>query len=103
MTGYSFSTPVWDGRHWVRPAVVEVAAAPKVNGPEDRPRERDAPAEWDKVDWREQEGEGTRARQGVVKGGPGEGRAKVKEPHKRMVRGRRHTHGYSLSSDREPY
>ena len=67
MTGYSFSTPVWDGRTWVRPAVAEVAAAPKVNGPEDQPRERDAPAEWSKIDWREQEGQVRRLRLRIFK------------------------------------
>src|SRR6266487_3340932 len=51
MTGYSFSTPVWDGRTWVRPAVAEVAVARTANGPEDRPREQDAPAKWDKCAW----------------------------------------------------
>ncbi len=67
MTGYSFSTPVWDGRTWVRPAVAEVAAAPRVNGPEDQPRERDAPGEWNKIDWREQEGQVRRLRQRIFK------------------------------------
>jgi hypothetical protein len=67
VTGYSFSTPVRDGRTWVRPAVAEVAAAPKVNGPEGRPRERDAPAEWSRVDWREQEGQVRRLRQRIFK------------------------------------
>jgi hypothetical protein len=67
VTGYSFSTPVWDGRTWVCPAVAEVAAAPKVNGPEGRPRERDAPAEWSKIDWREQEGQVRRLRQRIFK------------------------------------
>src|SRR5260370_14334686 len=60
MTGYSFSTPVWDGRTWVRPAVAGVAVARTANGPEDRPREQGAPAEWDKIDWRAQEGQGRR-------------------------------------------
>src|SRR5258708_8933787 len=62
MTGYSFSTPVWDGRTWVRPAVGEVAVTRIANGPEDRPREQDAPAGWDKIDWRGQEGQGRRVR-----------------------------------------
>ena len=53
MTGYSFSTPVWDGGTWVTPAVAEVRAAPKANGPEDRPR--NAPSQWDRIDWRAQE------------------------------------------------
>ena len=67
MTGYSFSTPVWDGRTWVRPAVAEVTVAPRANGPEDQPRERDAPAEWNKIDWREQEGQVRRLRQRIFK------------------------------------
>jgi N-terminal domain of reverse transcriptase len=67
MTGYSFSTPVWDGRTWVRPAVAEAAAAPKANGPEGQPRERDAPAEWNKIDWREHEGQVRRLRQRIFK------------------------------------
>jgi len=53
MTGYSFSTPVWDGGQWTAPAVAEVTAARIVNGPEDQPR--DAPVEWDRIDWRAQE------------------------------------------------
>ena len=28
MTGYSFSTPVWDGGNWVTPVVTEVKAEP---------------------------------------------------------------------------
>ena len=43
MTGYSFTTPVWDGGAWVTPAVAgvrvapaaEVKAARHANGPED--------------------------------------------------------------------
>ena len=42
MTGYSFSTPVWDGGTWVTPAVAEVAVTRKVNGPEDQPRKQRA-------------------------------------------------------------
>ena len=49
MTGYSFSTPVWDGGTWVTPVVTNVTtAARKANGPEDQ--HRNAPAEWDKID-----------------------------------------------------
>ena len=36
MTGYSFSTPVWDGGAWVTPAVAEVKAR-IANGPEGLP------------------------------------------------------------------
>src|SRR5258708_40003872 len=73
MTGYSFSTPVWDGRTWVRPAVGEVAVTRIANGPEDRPREQDAPAGWDKIDWRAQEGEGRGGRAGGLQGAGGQG------------------------------
>jgi hypothetical protein len=65
MTGYSFSTPVWDGGTWVTPAVAEVRAAPKANGPEDRPR--NAPSQWDRIDWRAQEGQVRRLRQRIFK------------------------------------
>jgi N-terminal domain of reverse transcriptase len=65
MTGYSFTTPVWDGGTWVTPVVAEVRVAPKANRPEDRPR--DAPAQWDKIDWRAQEGQVRRLRQRIFK------------------------------------
>jgi len=67
MTGYSFSTPVWDGGTWVTPVVAEVRAAPKANGPEDQPRKQDAPAGWDQIDWREHEGQVRRLRQRIFK------------------------------------
>src|SRR6516225_6518681 len=63
MTGYSFTTPVWEGRQWVRPAVAEVTAARLANGPEDRPR--DAPGQWDTIDWRTQEEQVRRLRQRI--------------------------------------
>src|SRR6516164_1114409 len=65
MTGYSFTTPVWEGGRWVVPAVAEVAveAARIVNGPEDQPR--NAPVQWDKVDWRAQEEQVRRLRQRI--------------------------------------
>ena len=37
MTGYSFTTPVWEGGQWVAPAVAGVTAAARiVKGPEDQ-------------------------------------------------------------------
>jgi len=63
MTGYSFTTPVWEGGQWVRPAVAEVTAARIANGPEDRPR--DAPGQWDTIDWRAQEEQVRRLRQRI--------------------------------------
>ena len=65
MTGYSFTTPVWQGGAWVTPVVAEVVAAPKANGPEDQPRKQDAPAGWDQIDWREHEGQVRRLRQRI--------------------------------------
>ena len=67
MTGYSFTTPVWQGGQWVVPAVAEVRMAAKANGPEDRPRHQDATGRWDKIDWREQEGQVRRLRQRIFK------------------------------------
>jgi hypothetical protein len=65
MTGYSFTTPVWSGGRWIVPEVT--ATAPTVNGPEGRPRMQDAPAGWDQVDWRAQEGQVRRLRQRIFK------------------------------------
>jgi hypothetical protein len=45
--------------------VAEVRAAPKANGPEDRPR--NAPSQWDRIDWRAQEGQVRRLRQRIFK------------------------------------
>ncbi len=86
MTGYSFSTPVWDGRTWVRPAVAGVAVARTANGPEDRPREQGAPAEWDKIDWRAQEGQVRRLRQRIFKASQEGDWPKVRNLQKLMVR-----------------
>jgi len=66
MTGYSFSTPVWEGGQWVAPAVAGVTATARiVNGPEDQPRS--APVRWDAIDWRAQEGQVRRLRQRIFK------------------------------------
>ena len=66
MTGYSFTTPVWEGGRWVVPAITEVTAvAPRANGPEDPPR--DVPVQWDKVRWREQEEQVRRLRSRIFK------------------------------------
>ena len=67
MTGYSFTTPVWEGGRWVAPAVAEVTVktARIVNGPEDQPR--DAPVQWDRIDWRAQEEQVRRLRQRIFK------------------------------------
>ena len=51
-------------------AVISVAAR-KVNGPEDQPR--NAPSQWDKIDWRAQRGAGTAAAAADLRGDTGAG------------------------------
>jgi RNA-directed DNA polymerase len=89
MTGYSFSTPVWDGGTWVTPVVAEVRAAAKANGPEDRPRH--APVQWDKVDWRAQEGQVRRLRQRIFTAAQEQDWPKVRNLQKLMLRSRANT------------
>jgi RNA-directed DNA polymerase len=86
MTGYSFTTPVWDGGTWVTPAVAEVRAAPRANGPEDRPRH--ASAQWDEIDWRAQEGQVRRLRQRIFKAAREQDWPKVRNLQKLMLRSR---------------
>src|SRR6266567_3525976 len=90
MTGYSFSTPVWDGGTWVTSVVTKVtAAARRANGPEDQ--HRNAPAEWDKIDWRVQEGQVRRLRQRIFKASQEQDWAKVRNLQKLMLRSRANT------------
>jgi RNA-directed DNA polymerase len=89
MTGYSFTTPVWDGGTWVTPAVAEVRAAPRANGPEDRPR--NAPSQWDRIDWRAQEGQVRRLRQRIFKAAQEQDWPKVRNLQKLMLRSRANT------------
>ena len=91
MTGYSFTTPVWDGGTWVTPVVAEVTVTRKANGPEDRPREQDASAEWDKIDWRAQEGQVRRLRQRIFKAAQEQDWPKVRNLQKLMLRSRADT------------
>jgi RNA-directed DNA polymerase len=89
MTGYSFTTPVWDGGTWVTPVVAGVRAAPKANGPEDQPR--NAPVQWGKVDWRAQEGQVRRLRQRIFKAAQERDWPKVRSLQKLMLRSRANT------------
>src|SRR5271169_1243828 len=90
MTGYSFSTPVWDGGTWRTPAVAEVTAAARlVNGPEDQPCE--APAQWDKINWRVQEGQVRRLRQRIFKAAQEQDWPRVRNLQKLMLRSRSNT------------
>jgi hypothetical protein len=91
MTGYSFSTPVWDGGAWVTPKVAEVVAARKANGPEGQPRRQDASAEWDQIDWRAQEGQVRRLRQRIFKAAQEQDWPKVRNLQKLMLRSRANT------------
>jgi RNA-directed DNA polymerase len=89
MTGYSFTTPVWDGGTWVTPAVAEVRAALEANGPEDQPR--NAPVQWDKIDWRAQEEQVRRLRQRIFKAAQEQDWPKVRNLQKLMLRSRANT------------
>jgi RNA-directed DNA polymerase len=90
MTGYSFSTPVWDGSTWVTPAVAEVAATARTaNGPEDQ--HRTAIAGWDHIDWRAQEERVRRLRQRIFKAAQEQDWPKVRNLQKLMLRSRANT------------
>jgi RNA-directed DNA polymerase len=88
MTGYSFTTPVWTGSTWAVPSVAGVAAR-KANGPEGQPRS--APVQWDKVDWRAQEGQVRRLRQRIFKAAQEQDWPKVRNLQKLMLRSRANT------------
>ena len=91
MTGYSFTTPVWEGGRWVAPAVAEVTVetARIANGPEDQPR--GAPVQWDRIDWRAQEEQVRRLRQRIFKAAQEGDLAKVRSLQKLMLRSRSNT------------
>ena len=57
-----------------------------VNRPEDPPRKQDAPAAWDTIDWRAQEGQVRRLRQRIFKASQEGDLAKVRSLQKLMVR-----------------
>ena len=90
MTGYSFSTPVWDRGTWRTPAVAEVTAAARlVNGPEDQ--SRNAPGQWDKIDWRAQEEQVRRLRQRIFTATQEQDWPRVRNLQKLMLRSRANT------------
>ncbi len=72
-------------------AFAQAMAALEVNGPEDRPRKQDAPAEWDQMDWRAQEGQVRRLRQRIFKAAQEQDWAKVRNLQKLMLRSRSNT------------
>jgi len=89
MTGYSFSTPVWEGGQWAAPAVAGVRATVKANGPEGQPPK--APAQWDKTDWRAQEEQVRRLRQRIFKAAQEQDWPRVRNLQKLMLRSRANT------------
>jgi RNA-directed DNA polymerase len=89
MAGYSFTTPVWEGGKWTVPAIAEVRAAPRANGPEDPPR--DALSQWDQVDWGAQEEQVRRLRQRIFKAAQEQDWPKVRNLQKLMLRSRANT------------
>ena len=90
MTGYSFTTPVWEGGQWVAPAVAEVTATARIaNGPEDQPR--NAPVQWDKIDWRAQEEQVRRLRQRIFTAAQEQDWPRVRNLQKLMLRSRANT------------
>jgi RNA-directed DNA polymerase len=90
MTGYSFSTPVWEGGRWVAPVVAGVTATARiVNGPEDQPRT--APAQWDRINWRAQEEQVRRLRQRIFTAAQEQDWPRVRNLQKLMLRSRANT------------
>src|SRR5689334_20802877 len=89
MTGYSFTTPVRQGGKWVVPAVAGVVAAPRANGPEDRLR--DAPSQWDQIDWRAQEEQVRGLRQRIFTAAQEQDWPRVRNLQKLMLRSRANT------------
>jgi RNA-directed DNA polymerase len=90
MTGYSFTTPVWEGDRWVAPVVAGVTATARiVNGPEDQPRT--APAQWDRINWRAQEEQVRRLRQRIFTAAQEQDWPRVRNLQKLMLRSRANT------------
>ena len=90
MTGYSFSTPVWDGGTWVTRVVAEVTVTARIaNGPEDQPR--NATGQWDRIDWRAQEEQVRRLRQRIFKATQEQDWPTVRNLQKLMLRSRANT------------
>src|ERR1022692_3583694 len=74
MTGHAFA--------------LAMASLDEVNGPEDRPRKQDAPAEWDRIDWRAQEGQVQRLRQRIFTAAQEQDWPRVRNLQKLMLRSR---------------
>jgi RNA-directed DNA polymerase len=88
MTGYSFTTPVWDGGAWVTRAVAEVRVTPAraevevarhVSGPEGVP-------DWDAINWQVHEGNVRRLRQRIFKAAREQDWARLRSLQEMMLR-----------------
>ena len=89
MTGYSFTTPVWDGGAWATPAVAGVRVAPAAaeaetarhaNGPED------AVPGWEALNWPAHEENVRRLRQRIFKAVQDGDLARARNLQKLMLR-----------------
>jgi len=89
MSGYSFTTPVWEGGKWVVPAISEVRAARRANGPEGQPPGDSV--QWDGVRWREREDQVRRLRQRIFKASQEQDWPRVRNLQKLMLRSRANT------------
>ena len=92
MTGYSFSTPVWDGGTWAAPEAItgtKITPARTANGPEDQPYQ--VPVQWDTIDWRAQEEQVRRLRQRIFTAAQEQDWPRVRNLQKLMLRSRSNT------------
>ena len=71
MTGYSFTTPVWDGGAWVTPAVAEVRVTPAAAAEAETARHANGPEDavpgWEAFNWPAHEDNVRRLRQRIFK------------------------------------
>jgi RNA-directed DNA polymerase len=68
-----------------------MAALDEVNGPEDRPRKKNASAGWDQIDWRVHEGQVRLLRQRIFKAAQEQDWPRVRNLQKLMLRSRSNT------------
>ena len=90
MTGYSFSTPVWEGGQWVTPAggrgECRHPQSERTGGPAP-----DGIRQWDKIDWRAQEEQVRRLRQRIFTAAQEQDWPRVRNLQKLMLRSRANT------------
>jgi len=90
MTGYSFTTPVWDGGQWTASEIAGVTATARIaNGPEDQ--SRNAPVQRGQIDWRAQEEQVRRLRQRIFTAAQEQDWPRVRNLQELMLRSRANT------------